>query len=124
MAEQRPEAATMVDAAAYHGPLSTSFQERRRVAEVSESEFEPDDVSTCRVCGCTDERACAGGCSWVEDPQLLGDLCSSCLPLARAVMDGVRAELRPVVDALLREQFNSGHLGDTLASLLEAWDVR
>ena len=42
-AEDRPTAATMVDAAAYHGPLSTSFQERRRVAEVSESEFEPED---------------------------------------------------------------------------------
>jgi hypothetical protein len=28
---------------------------------------------TCRVCGCTDERACPGGCSWVEE-----DLCSAC----------------------------------------------
>lgn len=27
----------------------------------------------CRVCGCTDERACEGGCSWVEP-----DLCSQC----------------------------------------------
>ena len=29
----------------------------------------------CRVCGCTDERACPGGCSWVE-----ADLCSACAP--------------------------------------------
>lgn len=28
---------------------------------------------TCRVCGCTDEYGCDGGCEWVED-----DLCSSC----------------------------------------------
>ena len=28
---------------------------------------------TCRVCGCTDDEACAGGCHWVED-----DLCSAC----------------------------------------------
>jgi hypothetical protein len=30
-------------------------------------------VSKCRVCGCTDTRACEGGCSWAEE-----DLCSSC----------------------------------------------
>lgn len=28
----------------------------------------------CRVCGCTDDCACPGGCWWVED-----DLCSSCV---------------------------------------------
>lgn len=28
---------------------------------------------TCRVCGCTDNRACEGGCSWVGDT-----LCSKC----------------------------------------------
>jgi hypothetical protein len=27
----------------------------------------------CRVCGCTDERACDGGCIWAE-----ADLCSRC----------------------------------------------
>lgn len=27
----------------------------------------------CRVCGCTQDNACPGGCYWVED-----DLCSSC----------------------------------------------
>jgi hypothetical protein len=27
----------------------------------------------CRICGCTDTRACPGGCFWVEP-----DLCSSC----------------------------------------------
>jgi hypothetical protein len=29
----------------------------------------------CRVCGCTDLRACAGGCWWVGE-----DLCSACQP--------------------------------------------
>ena len=33
----------------------------------------------CVGCGCTDERACRGGCHWVElDPPL----CSSCCELA------------------------------------------
>ena len=27
----------------------------------------------CRVCGCTQNRACPGGCHWVEE-----DLCSAC----------------------------------------------
>lgn len=32
------------------------------------------DVRTCRVCGCTDDHACPGGCYWVEE-----DLCSECV---------------------------------------------
>jgi hypothetical protein len=31
------------------------------------------DVRRCRVCGCTDDHACDGGCEWVEP-----DLCSAC----------------------------------------------
>lgn len=33
----------------------------------------------CRVCNCTDDDACPGGCYWVED-----DLCSRCRPRAAA----------------------------------------
>lgn len=36
-------------------------------------------MPACRVCGCTDEQACDGGCEWVEDPEGLGELCSRCL---------------------------------------------
>lgn len=32
----------------------------------------------CRACGCTDLRACRGGCFWVED-----DLCSTCYSVQR-----------------------------------------
>jgi hypothetical protein len=32
-----------------------------------------EDEQTCRVCGCTWDNACEGGCYWVED-----DLCSKC----------------------------------------------
>jgi len=31
------------------------------------------------VCGCSDDRACPGGCDWVADPEQLGDLCSACV---------------------------------------------
>lgn len=30
---------------------------------------------TCRVCGCTDQRACFGGCCWVNEEHTL---CSAC----------------------------------------------
>ncbi len=33
--------------------------------------------ATCRICGCTEDRACPGGCWWVPDPEM-GDLCSAC----------------------------------------------
>lgn len=33
----------------------------------------PTPVRTCRLCGCSDDRACEGGCSWVS-----ADLCSRC----------------------------------------------
>jgi hypothetical protein len=42
------------------------------------------DVVACRICGCTDEEACPGGCCWVEDPSG-GDLCSSCVAHAIAL---------------------------------------
>lgn len=38
----------------------------------------------CRVCGCTDERACPGGCTWL--PIAHDDLCSACEPAAAHVV--------------------------------------
>lgn len=35
----------------------------------------PKSVLSCRVCECTDDRACATGCAWVPG-QL--DLCTNC----------------------------------------------
>lgn len=32
----------------------------------------------CRICGCTDDHACPGGCYWIEN-----DLCSACSEKAR-----------------------------------------
>gem|GEM_PF-3917795 len=47
---------------------------RRRGIQEPKEEDEPlFDTNTCRICGCTDDNACPGGCWWVEP-----DLCSSC----------------------------------------------
>lgn len=39
-------------------------------------------VRSCRHCGCTDDRACSGGCYWVE-----WDLCSKCRPPSNGKRD-------------------------------------
>lgn len=36
-----------------------------------------DDVARCKRCGCTEDRACQGGCHWIPNPQHI-ELCSSC----------------------------------------------
>lgn len=46
----------------------------RMVRLTKHDEDEPlFDEQKCRVCGCTDDYACPGGCYWVEP-----DLCSKC----------------------------------------------
>jgi hypothetical protein len=41
-----------------------------------------EEGGRCRLCGCTDEYACPGGCSWANQQQTL---CSACVPLDRAL---------------------------------------
>lgn len=38
---------------------------------------------TCGVCGCTDDRACRGGCWWVDKRHTL---CSACVPPEAAAL--------------------------------------
>jgi len=37
-------------------------------------------TTVCRVCGCDDDHACAGGCGWVQ-----AGLCSACVGAVRHV---------------------------------------
>ena len=46
-------------------------------------------MPSCRICGCTDDHACPGGCHWVEP-----DLCSACddnIGTAAGFVDGMLA---------------------------------
>jgi hypothetical protein len=52
---------------------------------------------TCLGCGCTDDRACAGGCHWVQP-----GICSTCEPRTASILNGsplanelIAAGLRP-----------------------------
>ncbi len=58
-------------AAEPHGHFGSGGTCVRHLAEAQRQLAGPDGV--CRVCGCTDEAACAGGCSWAEP-----GLCSQC----------------------------------------------
>ena len=44
------------------------------------------EEEACRVCGCTDDHACEGGCHWIA-----AGLCSACNDPARIVLGKVRA---------------------------------
>jgi|HubBroStandDraft_6_1064221.scaffolds.fasta_scaffold14002_7 ParB/RepB/Spo0J family partition protein len=48
------------------------------LAEGWADEDQEDDVARCRVCGCTEDLPCEGGCQWVENPLDEGELCSRC----------------------------------------------
>jgi hypothetical protein len=43
---------------------------------------------TCRVCGCTNQRACPGGCYWTE-----ADLCSECTPRGQSAFELAVSEI-------------------------------
>jgi hypothetical protein len=54
----------------------------------------------CQICGCTDARACAGGCSWSNRERTF---CSRCADLARELehLEGVLEDM--VSQGLLRK---------------------
>jgi hypothetical protein len=53
----------------------------------------------CRVCGCTEQRACDGGCSWVNG----ADICSICAAAVEALRNWLERSNRPSWSALKRE---------------------
>ena len=64
---------------------------------------------TCRVCGCTQDRACEGGCYWVE-----WDLCSKCS--ARAELS-VKCEECKTVDLVLENEMLGKELKEARAEI-------
>lgn len=71
-------------------------------------------VRRCRVCKCTDARACVGGCWWVER-----DLCSQCdqLQSERAVV----ARLAERIGAVLKDAPDHDTGRHALIAVLARW---
>lgn len=59
--------------AGYSGGGGAPTAPSRSAASVARAPASSGGPRACRACGCTDEAACVGGCSWVE-----ADLCSAC----------------------------------------------
>lgn len=66
-----------------------------------------DTTQRCRLCGCTDDRACPGGCYWVT-----AELCSACASSCVALADEV--DLYPMRSTTVRE------IQDAIAALEQA----
>ncbi|WP_431977625.1 hypothetical protein [Micromonospora haikouensis] len=85
-------------------PLDTHAALERKL-HAAGARFDPN-TARCRVCGCTEDTACIGGCQWAPDVQQLaagfdpttGDLCTRCLAAAPApeVRDAIRALCRAI----------------------------
>jgi hypothetical protein len=72
-----------LEEAVYHCDFAAIMKKTVDVANLAMMMFdvaaaEMKKVRACRVCGCTDDHACPGGCSWVVDPKG-GNLCSRCV---------------------------------------------
>ncbi len=61
---------------------------------------------TCVICGCTDSKACAGGCSWVViHPATATGVCSNCdeqalHAIVQAVLDGTAIKINLALPGL------------------------
>jgi hypothetical protein len=79
------------------------------------------DEQKCRICGCTQNNACEGGCYWIED-----DFCSQCdekmkpilfnTEMVQAILDGRKIVTRrviktqyPIFDGLITDTTGSKH---------------
>lgn len=77
---ERPDAAQAARHALAGEILAALAGAQRPADDGAPGPSEP--VLECTMCGCTDERACPGGCWWVHGP-LDDPLCSGCARLAR-----------------------------------------
>lgn len=77
----------------------------------------PKPERSCRVCGCTDKRACPGGCAWVDQ-----DLCSACLalvvPLAQREVRFIQGLLEAYQGRAVRQGPSSGDIARQLQAVL------
>ncbi len=62
-----------------HQRFTVTEIERKDGEHLSYWRITTDPSQACRVCGCTWDKGCEGGCSWVD-----ADLCSNCAQVLEA----------------------------------------
>lgn len=67
-----------------------------RTVKKTNGEAYPNRERKCIACGCTDSRACAGGCYWVTK-----DLCSNCV----SIINPIAADLAKVINFARKYRF-------------------
>lgn len=71
------------------------------------------DGASCRLCGCTEDDACEGGCCWVHDPAG-ADLCCACIEqVYEALQRHMRQEATEADLDLLHRFAETGPYTDT-----------
>lgn len=79
------------------GTVIPGFSEALELLKTSVANLAPD-LPRCRMCGCTDEKACEGGCFWKAP-----DLCSECAggdplpPALRAAIEEANNDPTPLI---------------------------
>jgi hypothetical protein len=58
------------------------LQTARRIVQPDQA----DDVARCHACGCTEDDACAGGCTWAT--RGMQDTCTACAPPTPCTTEG------------------------------------
>lgn len=101
------------------GAVALSFREIKPKAPRAKRQAKP--VATCRKCGCTDNRACPGGCWWAEP-----DLCSACVnpdpvqvPVAQPAPPVIDPRLAKLASAL-RELTADGRMRVSMLDLMRS----
>ncbi|MFA5466956.1 MAG: hypothetical protein WC251_03805 [Candidatus Izemoplasmatales bacterium] len=59
-------------------------------------------MSKCKICGCTDDRACEGGCFWIDKNETV---CSECARIEKIVFENKITGARAIILACQNNEF-------------------
>jgi len=68
---------------------------------------------TCLICGCTDSKACEGGCGWVTLISTQIDICTKCI--TERVPECIDLLIEVIME-IHQSEIDAGHHGDETCS--------
>lgn len=80
-------------------------------------------AGTCRICSCTEQHACAGGCRWTDETKTLCDVCLVAGELVDAFLLGYdRLTNQPHVAWAQRLPREQQHITMLFRGVAEVWE--